>query len=690
MKMAGNPKQFATGLLATEGVSIAVGQLNHTPAEAREVPIEKLWPCPLNPRKFFSQAALDELAASIQALGVLEPLLVRPSTNGSYEILAGERRYKAAHKVGLKTLPVQIREGVTDEQALDIMLVENHQRVPLTPIEQARTFDTLATKFGRSPKQIAEQQGTNEAFVHRRLTLLKLSDAAQKALDEERLELGAAYALARMGDDKQRAEATKQALSGFGEGRCMSTSDVRRLIANSYSFELANAPWSLKDETLLPSAGSCVACPYRTGNNQTLFGDIKGTNVCTKTSCFAEKKAAWQKRKLAEAKQEGATILTKAEAKEAFNYGHLKYNAPYVEAARDCDKVPYSSKNRSWEKVVAGELTPVLAVDDKGELHTLYHRKEAESLAKKKFTSTATADKSKQEARAKELMQERATKAADIEFLQQVIAAAQSYLWLLPKSLTPEALTMMRLTFMEQIGHIYYDTQKVIAKALGIEKPERPKDKQGFTSPVNWGELIEQHLADKEISLVFAVGCAESAWREKPSLHSGGKQKSPLLQSLGVDYHAIRADELKRLKEAAKPKEKNKNKPDNKQDNKQNKQAADKQTAPVAAPSLTVRPTQEAIQDYLVHRDPKLKNPASHARKHWLKQDLDAEVLAWMASNAKSRQTVPSNDDDFTAERCGECGRIEGAHDRQCSQHPDYAVIPKGKAKRQPAAASVA
>ncbi|MEM9866037.1 MAG: ParB/RepB/Spo0J family partition protein, partial [Myxococcota bacterium] len=138
--------------------------------------IEELRPGVSQPRRNFDDEALDELAASIRAHGLLEPILVRESGKG-FEIIAGERRWRAAQRAGLKEVPIFVRE-LTDKAAFEAALVENLQREDLNPIETARAFQRLSDEFGHTQEQIAERVGKDRSTVANAMRLLSLPESA--------------------------------------------------------------------------------------------------------------------------------------------------------------------------------------------------------------------------------------------------------------------------------------------------------------------------------------------------------------------------------------------------------------------------------------------------------------------------------------------------------------------------------
>ena len=161
--------------------------------EYRMVSTDLLKPNTSQPRKQFEQNALEELAESIRENGVIQPLIVRKE-NGGFEIVAGERRWRAAKIAKLEKLPVVIRTA-TDRDVAELTLIENIQREDLNPIEEAEAYEKLAERFGLTHDEIARKTGKNRSFITNQLRLLKLSENAKEALVSGTITAGHARAL---------------------------------------------------------------------------------------------------------------------------------------------------------------------------------------------------------------------------------------------------------------------------------------------------------------------------------------------------------------------------------------------------------------------------------------------------------------------------------------------------------------
>lgn len=185
-----SPKGKTRGL--GRGLDALLPKQDATGAPPARLPIDGVIPSSVQPRTVFDEAAVAELAQSIAQQGVLQPLLVRPAGD-KYEIVAGERRYRAAMQAGLTELPVVIRE-LGDQEALQIAIAENLQRENLTPMEEARAYQRLLA-FGLDQAAVGDAVGKNRSTVANALRLLQLSEDAQRALEEGRIQAGHARAI---------------------------------------------------------------------------------------------------------------------------------------------------------------------------------------------------------------------------------------------------------------------------------------------------------------------------------------------------------------------------------------------------------------------------------------------------------------------------------------------------------------
>jgi ParB family transcriptional regulator, chromosome partitioning protein len=177
-----------------------------------QVDIDLIEPSPYQPRTRFREEALDELARSIQSSGIIQPLVVRPMGH-RYQLIAGERRWRAAQRAGLKSVTAIVRQ-VPDELALEMTLVENIQREDLNAIEQARAFERLMDEFSATQEAVAERTGKDRATVANAIRLLKLEPTIQDWIEEGKLTAGHGRALLAVPDSQMRMRYAQRAARG--------------------------------------------------------------------------------------------------------------------------------------------------------------------------------------------------------------------------------------------------------------------------------------------------------------------------------------------------------------------------------------------------------------------------------------------------------------------------------------------
>jgi ParB/RepB/Spo0J family partition protein len=284
--------------------------------QSQPIPLAAISPSFTNPRRVFKD--LDQLGASINAVGVLQPILVRPWPAGrepclrasdshvpvAYEIVAGERRWRAcAEHTDLDTIPAIVRD-LTDVEALEIQATENEQRADVLPSERSAGYQSLIAA-GRTVEQIAATLGKSPEHVRFTLELLSCPDDLLAAVDSGLVPPTVAQLVCRVPDPRQRDNAARCVMAGCSDPRDLSTRPgagagafmgdplsfraTRDLIAQHFQRELKGAPFKLADKKLLPGAGACTDCPKRVGNAKLARPDVfAGTrdDVCLDPRCY--------------------------------------------------------------------------------------------------------------------------------------------------------------------------------------------------------------------------------------------------------------------------------------------------------------------------------------------------------------------------------------------------------------------
>jgi ParB family chromosome partitioning protein len=177
----------------------------------REIPLDQLDRNPFQTRTRMNEEQLEELSASIAANGVVQPILVRPLANGRFQLIAGERRWRASAQAGKATIPAILRQ-VSDEQAMEITIVENLQRADLNPMEQARAYERLSREFHMTQEQMAVRTGKDRATVANFLRLLRLPESVQACVESGDLSFGHARTLLAFEHAEEMEKAAKRVI----------------------------------------------------------------------------------------------------------------------------------------------------------------------------------------------------------------------------------------------------------------------------------------------------------------------------------------------------------------------------------------------------------------------------------------------------------------------------------------------
>lgn len=358
------------------------------PASYQLTPLRSVAESKTNPRKTF--VGIQELAESERKHGIIVPLLVRPHPKAkgevAWELVAGARRLRAAHVAKLVEVPILIRE-LTDLDVLEIQVIENVQRADVHPLEEADGYEMLIEKHGYDRETIAAKIGKSVSYVHARVKLCALGEKPRAAFLDGRLTASVALLLARVPDLKSQDEALP-GLLGEAEWRDMQGAGIRgetieepdrehvgagedpdekpiplsyraaaRYLQRKFMLRLELAKFPTGDQTLVPAAGSCLACEFRTGNQQDLFEDVASADVCTKPTCFETKTSAFWDRTAAAAKDAGVKVIAgkEAEKQRLFGYGgEVSRSAALIDPK---EKVPWDllspgAKDVTWQKLL--------------------------------------------------------------------------------------------------------------------------------------------------------------------------------------------------------------------------------------------------------------------------------------------------------------------------------------------------
>lgn len=274
----------------------------------QQIPLADIQASGSNPRKTFEQTAMDELTASVLEKGVLQPILVRPTKKkGKFEIVAGERRFRAAKAVAVlhkdrDTIPATIRE-MDDAEALEIQITENLQRKDVHPLEEALGFFHLQQIKKMDVKEIAARVGKSPSYVAKRTKLTELIPEIQAVFFENRLTLTDAFEIATLMPEDQ-ADLYKDDIEEE-----TGTYELNRWTLNKYKHKLNLAAFDITDETLNKERGACTLCPFNSGSSSLLFPEEGDNPRCLNSRCFQDKTDTAYKRNLKSSIEDPATLI---------------------------------------------------------------------------------------------------------------------------------------------------------------------------------------------------------------------------------------------------------------------------------------------------------------------------------------------------------------------------------------------
>lgn len=320
------------------------------------IDVDRIWPSATNPRRTINKSQLEELAASIRAVGIIEPILVLPAdAAGTHELVCGERRWRAAQLAALRTVPAQVR-ALTKQQVLEIQLIENLQREDVSALEEATGYKRLM-EDGVTVAEIQQRVGKSEKYVYDRVKLLALTPDAQAALADGRLTAGHAILLARLQPKDQARALADGCFERWGEKGLVSVRDLDEWIEDNVRCLLAGVAFPIDDFKLVPAAGACGKCEKRGGDR------------CFDPECFKSKQAAFverEKTRLAKAGKE-FRLITRDFGNKELKGGVLQANlyqaakegtkgaitGVVVSGPRAGELLSITLKNRSEEKPAA-------------------------------------------------------------------------------------------------------------------------------------------------------------------------------------------------------------------------------------------------------------------------------------------------------------------------------------------------
>lgn len=504
----------------------------------QEIPLKELKSSPTNPRKTFDAAKLKDLADSIKASGQLQPVLVRrwtrPGFKG-YEVIAGERRMRAAAMAGLETLRCEVKE-LDDRTVAELQLVENVQRDDLKPMEEAEAYGRLVDDLKMKMEEIAKRTGKSRGYISGRLGLLSLSQSVRTAVAKDELPLTYALELRRVA----KHEDQDTLLKSLKAGRIRSMRDLRSEIEDDYLLELAKASFSKTDANLVAAAGACMSCPKRTGHQPDLFGVDGKKDTCLDGACFAKKVEAHGKQLAAKAKAERRKVITGPEADKLVEKGD-EWGGQIQLLSRTLRGLKQDSSIATLLKQYdpKHKVEIITAIDSHGKVHELARASEVVKVVpKSRFWdhSSSSSPKVDRQALVRKAMLNKASR------------AAWALVW--PKAIEK----LMSKPFKEQhlrniLAFVVFQTDYKATRGFYKRLEQKYKSLRDDHADDTPEDLIRKAKTDKEaIELLYHVILGDGLDNFNPSKVDDHTER--VLKLVGIDFKKIQVQQLEVLKAA--------------------------------------------------------------------------------------------------------------------------------------------
>jgi len=484
-----------------------------------KIELDRIIPDPNNRRiGGFDQKKLEQLADSIRAVGVQQPIVVR-QVDGQYHLVAGERRWKASQMAEMMVVPAVVRE-LSDLQVLKIQTIENLQREDVHPLDEADGYHRLLEKAHYDVEALAKEVGKSISYIYQRLKLRELIPGAREALAEGTITAGHAILIARLQPGAQD-EALEAALGAHRWNNVpLSVRELDDYIQSEILHDLNRAAFKKDDADLVPDAGACTTCPKRTGFNPELFPEIQKTDKCMDGECYTAKADAYVENQRQALKEE-----------EAESFEAIPRNA----GAYDPGKTEKAIDSWNWQecKKADPEAKRVLIVagPDRGRL--TYGKKTGG------FSRVGKTPEEKEKAR-EEKRQQKIAAEIRRRLWHKVMQQAEEKDF--EGGLVAMPVEMLRFCVKTVAGRAWFEYQKKIVQLEGWEiDPRELAEKAGEL------DYLELQMLLYRIALVGSFDGPSTYWIERPK----DELKAEAVR-LGVDIEAIEAA----VKEEMKPKKK--------------------------------------------------------------------------------------------------------------------------------------
>jgi len=524
------------------------------------LPIANIVKSPTNPRKHFNEAALTDLAASIVHHGVLQPILVRKWTPemklppgksfgdmiDCYEIVCGERRWRASQIGGLETIHAMVRD-LTDLQVLEMQVVENLQREDVHPLEEAEGYERLIKHHGYTADTLGEKVGKSRAYIYARLKLLAMAPGARELFFDGKLTASTALLIARIPGAALQIKAAAEITKPTWQGDVPSYRAAAEIIQSSYTLGLDEATFKPDDAKLVPEAGSCTDCLKRSGNDRVLFADIEDADVCTDPKCFDNKREVNYLRLRDIAEKSGKEVITGKPAQEMLINGTHSLRQHNLESLdAQCHDDP---EHRTYREILGKSAAGTTFVEHprkKTFVEAIDTKVLAAALKKAGFAPKTTTDNSpsqddwekKRAGREAKTKSENAWRARLFQAVRVKLGArfAES------KVLAPEELTLLAVNLFQRNAESDYNDIDAITGLWGHHLPEDCGGGEYEAAIASFCEFLITLSAAELCLFLVDLSLIDEAEAQTYEIEAGAQPKRLLAQAkrLGIDPESLR------------------------------------------------------------------------------------------------------------------------------------------------------
>lgn len=513
--------------------------MDDQPRYRTHIAVEEIQPSPTNPRKHFDETSLAELAASIKEHGLITPILIRHSdgptscSNTLYELISGERRWRAAQIAGLHTIPAVIRDDLSPAAIIEIQLIENLQRADLHPLEEAEGYGRMMREHGYTADLLAEKIGKSRSYIFGRMKLLDLDEEGRRLFYGGLLNPSTALLIARIPSRKLQAKAIEDITRKDYNGDVPSVREAQRTIRNRYMLALDKAPFPTEDGELIATAGPCSACPKRTGNNPDLFDDVDSANVCTDPDCHTAKKLAASERRAKEAGPD-VTVVTGEEA-EKIMPSYAAESRTHAKLDSICYEDP---QHRTYREIIGDDAKAITLVENqnKGELVPVVAKKVVNEKLKAQGVVTRAMESRDENKKIKaQVTLENAWREAMFKSVRESAHAISSNLTMLDA-----LIYVVTRRFLIDAGNSRAENVAGLWGAIGVNSFDRAEA---------FRKGMANYTTDEQLRICLDLALLAELKTDEYNLQRKPEGMLAMAEALGIDANAL----LKQAKESQKP-----------------------------------------------------------------------------------------------------------------------------------------